>query len=113
MHGTDYLLISDAVIVAYAVRLVGWAAALGRAIGYHGRWSLGLHASDLRGLPGVMAAQTYTQTPRFDEAYHRAVTTASLADLEERWPQVAGELVGGLLFALGTERQTFAELVTW
>jgi hypothetical protein len=61
----------------------------------------------------VIAGQTYTQTPRFDEDYHRAVTTASLADLEERWQQVAGELVGGLLFALGTQPLTFAELVVW
>jgi hypothetical protein len=51
--------------------------------------------------------------PRFDEDYHRAVTTASLADLEERWQQVAGELVGGLLFALGTPPQTFSGAVCW
>jgi hypothetical protein len=112
-HGPGYLLISDALIVTYAVRLVGWAAAIGRAVGYHGSWSLGLHASELRGLPGVMAAQTYTEAPRFNEDCHRAVTTATLADLEERWQQVAGELVGGLIFALGTVSETFAELVTW
>jgi hypothetical protein len=112
-HAVDYFLIFDALIVAYAVRLVGWAAALGRAVGYHGSWSLGLHASELRGLAGQMAGQTYSEPPRFNEDYYRAVTTASLADLEERWRQVAGELVGGLLFALGTLPQTFAGLVTW
>jgi hypothetical protein len=40
-HTPDYALISDAAVVAYAVRLVGWAAAVGRAVGYHGSWSLG------------------------------------------------------------------------
>ena len=112
-HATDYMLISDAVIVAYAVRLVGWAAAIGRAVGYHGSWSLGLHASELRGLAGTMADQTYPEPSRFNEDHYRAITTASLADLEERWQQVAGELVGGLLFALGTMPETFAEMVTW
>jgi hypothetical protein len=112
-HTPDYVLISDALIAAYAVRLAGWAAAMGRATGYHGSWSLGLHASELRGLAGMMAGQTYSEPSRFNEDHHRAVTTASLADLEERWQQVAGELVGGLLFALGTMPQTFAEMVTW
>ena len=109
----DYLLISDALIVAYAVRLVGWAAAVGRAVGYRGSWNLGLHASALRGLAGALAGQAYSEPPRFNEGYYRVVTTASLADLEERWQKVAGELVGGLLFALGTPQGTFAELVTW
>jgi hypothetical protein len=60
-----------------------------------------------------MAGQAYSEPPRFNEGYYRAVTTASLADLEERWQKVAGELVGGLLFALGMPPGTFAELVTW
>ena len=113
VQAQDYLLISDALIVAYAVRLVGWAAAVGRAVGYLGSWSLGLHACELRGLAGVMAGQMYSEPPRFNEDYYRAVTTASLADLEERWRQVAGELVGELLFALGAAPQSFAELVSW
>ena len=112
-HATGYALISDALIVAYAVRLAGWAAAIGRAVGYHGSWSLGLHASGLRGLAGTTAGQTYPEPSRFNEDHYRAVTTASLTDLEERWQQVAGELVGGLLFALGTMPETFAEMVTW
>jgi hypothetical protein len=108
-----YFLISDAMIVTYAVRLAGWAAKVGRAVGYLGSWSLGLHASGLQGLAGMIAGQAYPAPPRFDEDHHRAVTTASLADLEDRWRQVAGELVGGLLFALGSEPESFADIVTW
>jgi hypothetical protein len=110
---SDYALINDSLIVAYTVRLIGWAAAVSRAVRYHGSWSLGLHASQLRGLAGTMANQSYSEPSRFNENYHRAVTTASLADLEERWQQVAGELVGSLLFALGTMPHTFAEMATW
>lgn len=113
LHAPDYLLIHDALIVAYAIRLAGWAAAVGRAVGYLGSWSLGLHASELRGLAGMLAGQMYSEPPRFDEDYYRAVTTASLADLEESWRHVTGELIGGLLFALGATPQSFAELVSW
>ena len=107
----DYILIFEPLIVAYAVRLVGWAAALGYAVSYRGGWGLGLHASNLRNLPGEIAAQRwFTEAPRFNEEYHRVVTTAALADLEDRVRQVAGELVGGLLHALGVA-EMFGEYV--
>jgi hypothetical protein len=110
--GKDTLLIFDWLIVAYAVRLAAWAAAMGRAVGYHGAWGLGLHASGLRNLPGFVGVRTYTQSPRFNEGFYQAVTTASLTDLDDNWQRVVGELVSGLLFALGTPEETFAEFVT-
>jgi hypothetical protein len=107
------LVIFDWLIVGYAIRLTGWAAALGRALGYHGSWGLGLHGSGLRGLQGASASRKTSSAPRFDAEYHRMVTIASPGDLDERWQQIAGELVGSLLFALGVPRQLFNDLVVF
>jgi hypothetical protein len=107
------LVIFEPMIVAYAVRLCGWTAALGRAIGYRGTWNLGLHVSGLRNLPGFFAEQGGAYESYFNEDYHRAVTVASLADLEDRWQSIVGELVGGLFHALKTPPQSFAEVVTF
>jgi hypothetical protein len=111
VNSVDRTLVHDSLIVAYALRLVGWAAAMGRATGYHGSWGLGLHASGLRGLQGFTANRDTLYAPHFSDMAHRAVTAATLSDLEDGWRQVAGELVGGLLYALGTPEQIFADFV--
>jgi hypothetical protein len=105
------LVIFDWLIVSYGIRLTGWAAALGRRLGYYGSWGLGLHASGLRGLQGASTSRRTSSAPRFDAEYHRMVTIASTADLEDRWQQIAGELVGSLLFVLGVPRNFFNDLV--
>jgi hypothetical protein len=51
--------------------------------------------------------------PRFDGDDYRAVTTASLADLEDKSQYVTGELVGRLLFALDAPKQLFQEFVSF
>jgi hypothetical protein len=112
-EGEDNLLIFDWLIVAYAVRLVGWAAILGRTLGYRGSWGLGLHSSNMRGLSGAIADRRYQSAPRFNDEFYRAVTAAPLADLEDRWQPVVGELVGRLLHALGTPHPyPFADVIT-
>jgi hypothetical protein len=105
------LYIFEWVIVAYAIRLAGWAATLGRAINYHGSWGLGLHISGIRGLSGFMAERSFADTPQFNEDSYREVTIATLADLEDRWPPVIGDLVGRLLYALGTPLDPIAKFV--
>ena len=95
--------IAEPVIVADTVRLTGWVAALASAIGYRGSWNLGLHLSDIRNLSGLLG-----EDDQLDAECYRAVTTASLADLEDSWQRIVGELVGGLLHALGTPQQLFA-----
>jgi hypothetical protein len=112
VDGNDVVAIFDWLIVAYAVRLVGWAAALGHSLGYRGTWGLGLHVSELRGLHGLLSGSQTMHAPRFDSEAYRAVTTASLADLEDKPEQVAGELVGRLLFALEEPQNLFAEFVS-
>lgn len=112
VNGVDRRPLHDWLIVAYAVRLIGWAAAMGRRVGYHGSWGLGLHISRLRGLQGFIATRNTFDSPAFSEEVHRATAIATLADLDEKGPDVAGELVGGLLCAVGTPQQAFADLVS-
>jgi hypothetical protein len=64
-------------------------------------------------LQGASTSRKTSSAPRFDAEYHRMATVASPADLEDRWQQIAGEMVGGLLFALGVPRQLFNELVVF
>jgi hypothetical protein len=111
--GKQTVAIFDWLIVSYAVRLVGWAAALGNSLDYRGTWGLGLHASRLRGLQGLSSGRQTIHAPRFDSDDYRAVTTASLADLEDKSQYVTGELVGRLLFALGAPKQLFQEFVSF
>jgi hypothetical protein len=107
------MVVLEPMIIAYAVRLCGWAASPGHVTGYRGSWNLGLHVSELRYLRGFYAQRAGTDEWRFDEDYHRAVTTASLADLEDRWQPVVGELVGALLHTLKTPQQPVAQFVTF
>jgi hypothetical protein len=111
--GKQTVAIFDWLIVSYAVRLVGWAAALGNSLDYRGTWGLGLHASRLRGLQGLSSGRQTIYAPRFDSDDYRAVTTASLADLEDKSQYVTGELVGRLLFALDAPKQLFQEFVSF
>ncbi len=46
----DNLLICDGLAVAYARRIVDWAAAIGEITGWRGSWVFGLHGDRLRGL---------------------------------------------------------------
>lgn len=96
--------IFDALFVAYALRLVLWAAAMGEATGYRGSWLLGVHGNDLRGLPSFHSMQSLGgRGHAFDAEDYREATVATHLELLQQPGHVAERLAGRLVQALGTE----------
>jgi hypothetical protein len=108
----DVLLILDGLAVAYARRIVDWAAAIGEATGWRGSWVLGLHGDRLRGLGSAVFRQGmfFNDGPAFDEESYREVTVASHLEMLQRPGAVAKNLVGRLTDSLGTTARFEKEL---
>jgi hypothetical protein len=95
--------ILDGLAVAYALRLAGWATAVGEATGYRGVWVFGIHGDRLRGLQSHRSAQSvWGDSQTYDAADYREVTTATHLEMADRPEAVAERLVGRLLRGLGT-----------
>lgn len=99
------MMIYDDLIVAYIVRLLEWTHKLACKVNYRGQWAFGIHVSRLRGLMGHHWSSHFYNGPTFDTETYREVTTTTFTNLEDNWQQVASELVGRLVHALGTAHQ--------
>jgi hypothetical protein len=108
-HGLSIL---DALAVAYARRIVDWAAAIGEATGWLGSWILGFHGDRLRGLSSAVFRQGMflDSGPAFDEDSYREITVASHLEMLQRPGAVAKNLVGRLTDSLGTTAKFEKEL---
>jgi hypothetical protein len=104
---TEIGIIFDALIVAYALRLVGWAKAVSEETGYRGSWALGIAVTGLRGRASHMFyGGGMRQVPSaYDADEYRGATTATYSELTERPKGVAHDLVGGLLRGLETSER--------
>lgn len=95
----------DGLAVAYARRIVTWAAEVGQRLNYRGFWLLGIHASGLRGAQSINFHEGFSygeRGPSYDAESYREVTTASHLEMRQRPAAVTGQLVGRLLDGLGT-----------
>jgi len=105
-HGSDSaVVIADGLAVAYALRVVHWAAEIGRRSGYHGSWTFGLLATGLRGYSSSAfreGAFGFGNGPTYDVDTYRETTTASGVEMKEQPWAVADRLVGRLVRGLGT-----------
>jgi len=93
--------VTDGVIVAYAVRLARWAGEVGQQVGYRGQWVLGIHADQLRGLASYVFTEAHERGVAYDAEFYREVTEASYEELVNQPQVVASRLVGRLLRGLG------------
>jgi hypothetical protein len=104
--------ILDALAVAYSLRLVHWAAAVGIATGYRGSWAFGVHGTGMRGLSSShYRYELQRRGPIFDAHMYRETTTASYAEMADQPQAVAERLIGRLVRALATDQHWSEALI--
>jgi hypothetical protein len=112
VQGRQTRVICDGVAVAYSLRLIAWASALGEKVGYRGSWSLGIYGDRLRGLRSAIAVERqWSEAQPYDADDYRAITRAAHPEMTERPHAVAERLVGRLVRGLGTW-QTYGSLLS-
>jgi hypothetical protein len=94
----------DALVVAYARRLLTWLTAFGDAISYRGSWLVGVHADQLAGLTSAAFVDRYSPSlpPRYSAPTYERVTTATLHELLTKPGEVTSRLARSLTWSLGT-----------
>lgn len=94
----------DALVVAYARRLLAWVTAFGDIIGYRGSWLLGVHVDQLAGLSSAAFIDHYSPgvPPRYSAPTYQRLATATLHELLTKPGEVTARLARSLTWSLGT-----------
>lgn len=93
----------DDLPVAWAFRIIGYAARLAEVLPYRGPWGFGIGLDGLDGLRAHTGNSRFNsyQLPVYDEETYEAVTLANSTEIVEAPHQIAERLVGDLVHAFG------------
>lgn len=100
--------IADGLAVAYALRVILWARAMGEKVGYRGPWVFGVHAHGIRGLLSSVHLDSMFgrhDGQHYDADEYRQGTTAQHEEMVNAPGDIAYRLVGRLIRGLGTDQK--------
>jgi hypothetical protein len=99
----DRFAIMDGLVIAYAIRIVNWAAALSSEISYAGSWDFALAITGLTPMPAYSVASNWRSfgASSYMSAEYRSTTRALRREMAEHPNVVAERLLARFLRSLG------------